>query len=594
MSNKEVLKTYSLEIDFLDYNKKESVSRNIVYSEGDVNTAFIDAKLTIGGEKIELNDCIITVGIKNNRGKNLSNTCKILNEQEGLIRIPFNKSFLSKIGFNKFEIIIYKKDKKLVSPTYVYRVTESFTDNEGIEESENYDVLLVLISQVQEIIDNTRELNNSIQVTNQEINANEEIRKTNELQRIENEKVRQSNEENRQLQENNRQNVFSEKITEINEITSIAEEKLTNLDSVVENTINTKLDSKIEEVNIHVDTVINEKFLVKSEEIDLELSQKLSENDKKIEDKLNETSSVIQNANLKIQEIDETIRESVNRFENKILEVDTAKTQLVEEVNNKIIEVDTTKTNLTNSINDKMSEFENRFNELELLNPAGEVIKSRISIDGNTHASLSERLRYDYNKKVDRDSVYTKSEIDTKEEQVVRNMKGYTDEKVANLVGQSPELLDTLEELSTALGNDPNFATTVANQIGQKADKESVYSKEEIDRLVSNSSSIDDANVSRLTTWSSEKIQEEIRSKVVRWDDIVGKPTLFNPTEHNHNNIYYQKSETDSFLEPIGNDFIDSLFTSPSARINGVEYYNKNEIDEKINMLISMIEKISK
>lgn len=30
--------------------------------------------------------------------------------------------------------------------------------------------------------------------------------------------------------------------------------------------------------------------------------------------------------------------------------------------------------------------------------------------------------------------------------------------------------MDTLNELATALGNDPNFATTVATQIGQKVD----------------------------------------------------------------------------------------------------------------------------
>ena len=49
--------------------------------------------------------------------------------------------------------------------------------------------------------------------------------------------------------------------------------------------------------------------------------------------------------------------------------------------------------------------------------------------------------------------------------------KLYVDEKVADIVGSAPETLDTLKELSTALGNDPNFATTIANQIGTKVDK---------------------------------------------------------------------------------------------------------------------------
>lgn len=50
--------------------------------------------------------------------------------------------------------------------------------------------------------------------------------------------------------------------------------------------------------------------------------------------------------------------------------------------------------------------------------------------------------------------------------------KKYVDDKVAGIVDSAPETLDTLNELSKALGDDPNFATTVATQIGNKVDKE--------------------------------------------------------------------------------------------------------------------------
>ncbi|EBS4632573.1 shikimate transporter [Salmonella enterica subsp. enterica serovar Bareilly] len=40
--------------------------------------------------------------------------------------------------------------------------------------------------------------------------------------------------------------------------------------------------------------------------------------------------------------------------------------------------------------------------------------------------------------------------------------------KVAQLVGSAPEALDTLQELADALGNDPNFATTVLNKLAGK------------------------------------------------------------------------------------------------------------------------------
>ncbi|MFO0387574.1 MAG: hypothetical protein ACK505_12405 [Flavobacteriales bacterium] len=47
-------------------------------------------------------------------------------------------------------------------------------------------------------------------------------------------------------------------------------------------------------------------------------------------------------------------------------------------------------------------------------------------------------------------------------------LKSYVDNAINNLVNGSPALLDTLLELSNALGNDPNFATTVANALAGK------------------------------------------------------------------------------------------------------------------------------
>lgn len=43
--------------------------------------------------------------------------------------------------------------------------------------------------------------------------------------------------------------------------------------------------------------------------------------------------------------------------------------------------------------------------------------------------------------------------------------------ETAAMVDSAPETLDTLNELAAALGDDPNFATTVATQIGQKVDQ---------------------------------------------------------------------------------------------------------------------------
>lgn len=77
--------------------------------------------------------------------------------------------------------------------------------------------------------------------------------------------------------------------------------------------------------------------------------------------------------------------------------------------------------------------------------------------------------------KVNLTDIYTKTQLYTRTE---------TDNKiqsaVSGLVDQAPETLDTLNELADALGNDPNFATTVSNQIGTKANSADVYTKSQV------------------------------------------------------------------------------------------------------------------
>ena len=76
------------------------------------------------------------------------------------------------------------------------------------------------------------------------------------------------------------------------------------------------------------------------------------------------------------------------------------------------------------------------------------------------------------------DRYYTESEINTKitnlqtaDTNNLKAAKDYTDTKVAAFVDSAPEALDTLNELAAALGDDPNFAATMATNLGNKADK---------------------------------------------------------------------------------------------------------------------------
>lgn len=116
----------------------------------------------------------------------------------------------------------------------------------------------------------------------------------------------------------------------------------------------------------------------------------------------------------------------------------------------------------------------------------------------------------------------------------------YVDTKVADLVNSSPETLDTLKELSDALGNDSNFATTVANQIGSKADKDDVYTKGETDTLLEGKANSEHNHVvsditdfPTIPTKTSQLINDSgfltssnglITS--VSWSDITNKPSF--------------------------------------------------------------------
>ncbi len=55
--------------------------------------------------------------------------------------------------------------------------------------------------------------------------------------------------------------------------------------------------------------------------------------------------------------------------------------------------------------------------------------------------------------------------------QTLANAKAYVDAAIEQLVNGSPAALDTLKELSDALGNDPNFAATITNALAGKVDK---------------------------------------------------------------------------------------------------------------------------
>jgi len=123
--------------------------------------------------------------------------------------------------------------------------------------------------------------------------------------------------------------------------------------------------------------------------------------------------------------------------------------------------------------------------------------------------------------KADQATTYTKTEvdaldasltssIDTKADQATTYTKTEVDSAIAGLVDTAPEALDTLNELASALGDDPDFATSVATQIGTKADQATTYSKTEVDAGLATKSDVGHTHVEADITDLDKYTQSEV------------------------------------------------------------------------------------
>ena len=115
------------------------------------------------------------------------------------------------------------------------------------------------------------------------------------------------------------------------------------------------------------------------------------------------------------------------------------------------------------------------------------------------------------------------------------------------LVGASPETLNTLEELAQALGDDPNFATTITNELGTKANQSDLntHSSDTGKHLQTGERDSWNAKLDASDVGVPGGVAElGVDGKVIpaqlpdiasSWNDLQDKPTEFNPTPHVHN-----------------------------------------------------------
>lgn len=148
--------------------------------------------------------------------------------------------------------------------------------------------------------------------------------------------------------------------------------------------------------------------------------------------------------------------------------------------------------------------------------------------------------------------IETKEGSQQKADAALTSAKTYADGLIERLMNAPPETLDTLAELAAALGNDPNFATTMANALAQKASKDRATASE--DGLMSSS---DKAKL--------DGIAEGANKTTV--DSAIGS-TSTNPVQNK-----VVKAELDKKLDKAGGTLTGPIQYPTNAGASSSKYY---------------------
>ena len=160
-------------------------------------------------------------------------------------------------------------------------------------------------------------------------------------------------------------------------------------------------------------------------------------------------------------------------------------------------------------------------------------------------------MKVDLSKKADVESpvlrgIPTVPKADGKNESQIVNVAYVTtvvDKAVENLVHGSPTALDTLQELSKALGDNPNFSVTITNAIAQKLDKTA--------NAVSATKAAQDGdgNIIKTTYATKAELQGTVTSlanvsKTGNYTDLINRPTIPSKTSQLSNDSRFVQTDT--------------------------------------------------
>ncbi|HBF4616189.1 TPA: phage tail protein [Clostridioides difficile] len=390
MKNYEI-KNHTIEVDFSNYRINKRLLDYFIYNENDVKTAYIEAILKNKDEIIDLSNYDrVLVSITKSDGFKVNGECEVVDAVNGVVEVELSRQALSSVGINTFQLSLVKGGTLINTTNLYYRVEEGMINDDDITSTDEYGVLLVLISQAEEIIKNNKELTKRVEQLEITILGNEEVRDKAEQIRIYNEDLRNIQEDDREFNELTRQNQEENREESIQNMQIQVDDKLTDCQL--------QLDEMIDAKSEEIDNIVDDKMLdvqaqtdKKFQDLDTRANNTFDLYDKTFEDKLTDNQEQI---DYKLDEVNQSISDVEDCIDTSTLKLDTK----IKEVDDKIVEVNTAKTDMTTTVSNKITEFENRFEELESLDARGELIQARETIDGNVKNTLKERLTYDFEK----------------------------------------------------------------------------------------------------------------------------------------------------------------------------------------------------
>lgn len=189
------------------------------------------------------------------------------------------------------------------------------------------------------------------------------------------------------------------------------------------------------------------------------------------------------------------------------------------------------------------------------------------------------------------DGIEEKANYITKLSELVNDMDFQNEEQVnaaiQKIVGSAPEVLDTLKEIADALGNDPNFATTITKKLAVLTEE---INQEKEDRIAG-----DAANSAEVATEKADRIAADaaLETKLKEYIDnkSTAGDTALNVVKDNLNKEIQDRKDADAAIQASLDKEIADRKTADEAYTVSLNNVNKRvselalSIQDSINTL---------